>query len=449
METNTRRLASSRRHPPHIPMSDVRAYRAALAWMVDDPRTAGVGACAYHPDGLLLVEDGHVAAAGDWATLAPTLPGGVAVEHLPGRLLTPGFVDAHVHFPQTDMIGAPGGSLLGWLEQSAFPTERAFADLAHARDTAEAFLDELLRNGTTTAMVFGSVHRQATAALFEAALARNMRLIAGKSMMDLGPEGLTETCGDGQADTEALIRDWGSRGRLGYAVTPRFALSSSDAQLAGAGALLARHDHVWMQTHLAENPRELALVAQRFPDRDYLAVYDRFGLVGPRSVFAHCIHITDRSLHRMAQAGSAVAHCPSSNLFLGSGLFDLARADAHGVKTALGSDVGAGSSFSIPRTAGLAMQVAQLRGGALDPLRAFYLATLGGARALGLADRIGSFDTGREADFVALDLAATPLLARRLKSATDLADILPALMVLGDDRAVAGTWVAGVRRHQR
>lgn len=430
-------------------MSNVRAYRAALAWMVDDPRTSGDDACVHHPDGLLVVEDGHVAAAGDWATLAPTLSGDVEVEHLPGHLLTPGFVDAHVHFPQTDMIGAPGGPLLDWLERSTFPAERAFADLAHARETAEAFLDELLRNGTTTAMVFGSVHREATAALFEAALARNMRLIAGKPMMDLGPEGLNETCAGGEADTEALIRDWGSRGRLGYAVTPRFALASSDAQLAGAGALLARHDHVWMQTHLAENPRELALVAERFPDRDYLGVYDRFGLVGPRSVFAHCIHMTDRSLHRMAEAGAAIAHCPSSNLFLGSGLFDLARADAHGVRTALGSDVGAGTSFSIPRTAGLALQVAQLRGGMLDPLRAFYLATLGGARALGLADRIGGFEPGREADIVALDLAATPLLARRLRGVTDLADILLALMILGDDRAVAGTWVAGVQRHPR
>lgn len=430
-------------------MSDVRAYRAALAWMVDDPRTAGAEACMHHPDGLLLVEDGHVAAAGDWAALAPTLAADTPIEHLPGHLLTPGFVDAHVHFPQTDMIGAPGGPLLDWLERSTFPAERAFADLAHARETAEAFLDELLRNGTTTAMVFGSVHREATAALFEAALARNLRLIAGKSMMDLGPEGLNETCEGGQADTEALIRAWGARGRLGYAVTPRFALSSSDAQLASAGVLLARHDHVWMQTHLAENPRELALVAERFPDRDYLAVYDRFGLVGPRSVFAHCLHMTDRSLHRMAQAGAAIAHCPSSNLFLGSGLFDLARADAHGVKTALGSDVGAGTSFSIPRTAGLALQVAQLRGATLDPLRAFYLATLGGARALGLDDRIGGFGTGREADFVALDLAATPLLARRLRGVTDLADILQALMVLGDDRSVAGAWVAGIRRHQR
>lgn len=434
-------------------MPTVRAYRAALIHLTDDPRDAGNAACEWHPDGLLLVEDGHVAAAGDWAALSPTLAADVTVKHLPGHLLTPGFVDAHVHFPQTGMIGARGGDLLDWLERSTFPAERAFADPAHARETATAFLDELLRNGTTTAMVFGSVHKAATEALFEAALARNMRLIAGKSMMDLGPDGLDETLEAGQDETEDLIRDWGRRGRLGYAVTPRFALSSSDGQLAGAGALLARHDHVWMQTHLAENPRELALVARRFPAdrgyRDYLDVYDRFGLVGPRCVFAHCIHMTDRSLHRMAQAGAAVAHCPTSNLFLGSGLYDLARADAHGVRTGLGSDVGAGTSFSMLITAGTARQVAKLGGGRLDPLRAFYLATLGGARALRLDDRVGSFKPGREADFVALDLAATPLLARRLKGAEDIRDILMGLMTLGDDRAVARTWISGVEAHVR
>jgi len=431
-------------------MSTVRAYRAALVHFTDDPRTAGPLACRHHPDGLLLIEDGHVAAAGDWAELSPRLSADVAVEALPGRLLTPGFVDGHIHFPQTDMIGAAGGQLLDWLQTSTFPTERRFADLAHARGAAEAFLGELLRNGTTTAMVFGSVHRQATEALLEAALARNLRLIVGKSMMDLGPEGLNthaEACG---AETEGLIRDWGRRGRLGYAVTPRYALSSSREQLARAGDILARNDHVWMQTHLAESPAEVALVARSYPEaRDYLDVYDRFGLVGPRSVFAHCIHMTDRALHRMAGAGAAVCHCPTSNLFLGSGLFDLARADAHGVPAALGSDIGAGTSFSILTTAGVAGQVAKLRGGALDPIRALYLATLGGARALRLDHRIGSFAVGREADFVALDLAATPLLTRRLAGVTDLADILSALMVLGDDRAVARTWVAGEIAHDR
>ncbi|MDP1630800.1 MAG: guanine deaminase [Caulobacter sp.] len=428
----------------------MRAYRAGLVHCLDDPRSAGPDACVHHPDGLLLIENGHVAACGDWNALSPTLAADVPVEHLPGQILTPGFVDAHVHFPQLDMIASFSGQLLDWLESHTFPAERAFADRAHADDAARAFLDELLRNGTTTAMVFGSVHRTSVDALFEAALARDMRLIAGKALMDRGPDGLRDSVDQGRDETEALIADWSRHGRLGYAVTPRYALSSSPEQLTAAGEILARHDHVWMQTHLAENPREVALVAEAFPDaRDYLDVYDRFGLVTDRSVFAHCVHMTDRALHRMAGCGAAIAHCPTSNLFLGSGLFDLARADAHGVSFGLGTDVGAGVSFSVLRTAAAACDVAQMKASPLNPLRAFYLATLGGARALGLADRIGSFQTGREADFVALDPAATPLLARRLRGVTDIAEILFALMVLGDDRVISRTWLAGAVAHRR
>jgi guanine deaminase len=431
-------------------MSDVRAWRAALVHCLDDPGRAGPDAVVHHADGLLLVEDGHVAACGAWADLAPTLAADVVVEALPGRLLSPGFVDTHIHFPQIDMIAAFSGQLLDWLEEKTFPAERAFADRAHADAAAQAFLDELLRNGTTTAMVFGSVHRASVDALFEAALARNMRLIAGKSLMDRGPADLSDTVARGRTETEGLIRDWSRRGRLGYAVTPRFALSSSPEQLAAAGEILHAHDHVWMQTHLAENPREVEAVSRAFPDaRDYLDVYDRFGLVTDRSVFAHCIHMTDRSLHRMSEAGAAISHCPTSNLFLGSGLFDLARAQAHGVAVGLGTDVGAGTSFSMLGTAAAACNVAQLKGGPLDPLRAFWLATRGGARALRLEDRIGSFAVGCEADFVALDTAATPLLARRLAGVSDIREILYALMVLGDDRVVADAWLAGVRAHRR
>lgn len=431
-------------------MSDVRAYRAALVHCLDDPGRAGADAVVHQADGLLLVEDGHVAACGPWAELGSTLAADVPVLHLPGRLLTPGFVDTHIHFPQIDMIGAFSGQLLDWLEEKTFPAERAFAERAHADEAAQAFLAELLRNGTTTAMVFGSVHRASVEALFEAALARNMRLIAGKALMDRGPDGLRDSVETGRAETDGLIRDWSRRGRLGYAVTPRFALSSSPEQLAAAGEILRAHDHVWMQTHVAENPREAAAVAEAFPDsRDYLDVYDRFGLVTGRSVFAHGVHMTDRSLHRMAAAGAAIAHCPTSNLFLGSGLFDLARAEAHGVTVGLGTDVGAGTSFSLLTTAAAACNVSQMKGSPLDPLRAYYLATLGGARALGLEDRIGSFQVGREADFVALDPWSTPLLARRLAGVTDLREILFALMVLGDDRAVARTWVAGAVAHER
>lgn len=431
-------------------MSDVRAWRAALVHCLDDPARAGPSACVYHPDGLLLVEDGHIAACGSWAELGPALAADVPVERLPGRILSPGFVDTHIHFPQIDMIAAHSGQLLAWLDERTFPAERAFADRAHADAAARAFLDELLRNGTTTAMVFGSAHRASVDALFEAALARNMRLIAGKALMDRGPEGLRDTVETGRDETEALIRDWSRRGRLGYAVTPRFALSSSAGQLASAGEILHRHDHVWMQTHLSENPREVEAVARAFPDtRDYLDVYDRFGLVTRRSVFGHCVHMTDRALHRMAEAGATIAHCPTSNLFLGSGLFDLARADAHGVTVGLGTDVGAGTSFSLLTTAAAARDTAQMRGRPLDPVRAFYLATLGGARALGLDDRIGRFAVGGEADFVALDPAATPLLARRLAGVSDIREILFALMVLGDDRVVSGAWLAGAPAHVR
>ena len=431
-------------------MADVRAYRAALVHCLDDPAKVGEEAVVWHPDGLLLVEDGHVADCGDWTALSPCLAADTPVEHLPGQILTPGFIDTHIHFPQIDMIAAFSGQLLDWLKERTFPAERAFADRAHADDAARAFLDELLRNGTTTAMVFGSVHRASVDALFEAALARDMRLIAGKSLMDLGPDGLADTAAAGRAETESLIADWSRRGRLGYAVTPRFALSSSREQLAAAGEILQAHDHVWLQTHLAESPQEVAQVAEAFNgSKDYLDVYDQFGLVTGRSVFAHCIHMTPRSLGRMAETGAAIAHCPTSNLFLGSGLFDLAEADAHGVKTALGTDVGAGTSFSMLTTAAAACNVAQMRASPLDPLRAFYLATRGGARALGLEDRIGSFTVGFEADFVALDPAATPLLARRLKDVSDIREILFALMVLGDDRVVARTWLAGRPAHNR
>ena len=431
-------------------MSDVRAWRAALVHCLDDPGRAGPDAVVHHADGLLLVEDGHVAACGAWADLSPTLAADVPVETLPGRLLSPGFIDTHIHFPQIDMIAAYSGQLLDWLHEKTFPAERAFADRAHADAAAQAFLDELLRNGTTTAMVFGSVHRASIDALFEVALARNMRLIAGKSLMDQGPYGLKDTVASGRDETEGLIRDWSRRGRLGYAVTPRFALSSSPEQLAAAGEILRAYEHVWMQTHLAENPYEVAAVARAFPEAvDYLDVYDRFGLVTDRSVFAHCIHTTDRALHRMSEAGAAISHCPTSNLFLGSGLFDLARAQAHGVAVGLGTDVGAGTTFSMLGTAAAACNVAQMKGAPLDPLRAFWLATRGGARALGLEDRIGSFTVGCEADFVALDTAATPLLARRLAGVSDIREILFALMVLGDDRVVADAWLAGVRAHRR
>lgn len=416
-----------------------QAWRAELLSIPDDP--AQPGAVRYHQDGLLVVEDGLVIGFGDHAELAPRFAD-VPTERLAG-LIVPGFVDAHIHYPQTDTIAAHGEQLLEWLGRHIFPAEAAFADRAHADGVAAFFLDELLRNGTTSALVYATVHPESVDALFEAALARNMRIVSGKVLMDRGPEHLRDSVESGRADSEALITRWRGRGRLGYAVTPRFALTSSDEQLASAGALVAAHPEVMMHTHLAENPGEIAAVAARFTGaRDYLDVYDRFGLVGPRSLFAHCIHLDDRAMGRMSAAGAAIAFCPTSNLFLGSGLFDLARAESYGVRVGIGTDVGAGTSFSMLATLGEAYKVGQMRGTSLDPFHALHLATAGGARALGLGDRIGGLQPGQEADFILLDCAATPLLARRTAGA-GLRERLFALQILGDDRVVARTYVAG------
>ena len=429
-----------------------QAYRAALAHVLADPASTPAGeAVAYHPDGLLVLEDGHVAAFGAYADLAPSLPEGTPVEHLPGRLITPGFIDAHVHYPQVDVMAAWGAQLLDWLHTHTFPAELAFADRAHADAVAAVFLDQLLAHGTTSALVFCTVHKGSVEALFEAALARDMRLIAGKVLMDRGaPEGLLDTVETGRADTEALIRAWRGRGRLGYAVTPRFAVTSSDRQLAMAGEVAAAHPDVLVHTHMSENPREIAEVGRLFPAaRDYLDVYDRFGLLGPRSVFAHCVHSSDDELGRMARAGASAAFCPSSNLLLGSGLFSLKRACGCGVNTALGTDVGGGGSFSLLANMGEAYKVGQLQGDNLDPLKAFHLATLAGAKALHIDDRVGNLARGKEADFVVLDLAATPLLARRTAQARTLAETLFILSVLADERVVERTYLAGRLAHSR
>ena len=420
----------------------IRAYRGELLSVARDPRDHG-DAVRHEADGLLVVEDGQVVARGPFDELAPRFET-VPVEALPG-LVVPGFVDAHVHYPQMDRIASHGEQLLNWLDRHIFPAEKAFGDRAHADAVASAFVDELLRNGTTSALVFPTVHAQSVDALFEVALARNMRVACGKVLMDLGPDGLADTVETGRDESEALIRRWHRRGRLTYAVTPRFALTSSDAQLRAAGALLAAHPDVLMHTHLAENVRECAEVAARFPEaQDYLDVYDRFGLVGPRSVFAHGVHLPDRACARLAGSGAGIAVCPSSNLFLGSGFFDFRQADAHGVRIGLGTDIGAGTSFSMPFTAGLAYQAALARGHRLDPFRALFLATAGGAALLGIADRVGALEPGQEADFVVLDTAATPLLARRTAGAS-LAERLFALQILGDDRVIARTYVMGDR----
>jgi guanine deaminase len=421
----------------------MRAFRGEILSVPEDPALAGAEAIRHFEDGLLVVEDGLVLACGPYAELADRFAD-VPAERLDG-LIVPGFVDAHVHYPQIECIASHGEQLMQWLERHIFPAEKAFADRGHADNVAAFFLDELLRHGTTSALVFATVHAGSVDALFEGALERDMRIVSGKVLMDLGPEGLRDTIASGRADTEALIARWRGRGRLGYAVTPRFVPTSSAEQLADAGALVAAHPDVLMHTHLSENPGEIEFVASRYPEAaDYLDVYDRFGLVGPRSVFAHCVHMTDRALARMAQAGAGIAFCPTSNMFLGSGLFNLAQADRHGLKLGIGTDVGAGTTLSMLHTLGEAYRTCQLKGASLDPFRALHLATAGGARIMGIADRIGGLLPGQEADFVVLSTVATALLARRCAGAS-LHDRLFALQILGDDRSIAATYLRGER----
>lgn len=427
----------------------ISAHRGEILHFLGDPGDAGdsgARAWRHYRDGALLIENGHVLECGDAEVLLKRKRGIDVTEHR-NKLLVPGFIDAHVHYPQCEIVAAYGAQLLEWLERHTFPAEARFASRAHADNIAKFFLDELLRNGTTTAMVFGSVHAHSVDAFFAEAEARNLRMICGKVLMDRNaPREICDTPQSGYADSRKLIAKWHARARLGYAVTPRFAPTSTDAQLQLAGKLLAENPGVHLQTHLAENENECAWVAKLFPQaRDYLDVYDRHGLLGRRAVFAHAIHLSEREWSRLAESESAVAFCPTSNLFIGSGLFPLHDADAHGVRAAFGTDIGGGDSFSLLRTANEGYKVQQLQQRNLPPMRALYLATLGGARALDLQNHIGNFAPGKEADFITLDCAATPLIDLRVRACKTLAEKLFALLMLGDDRAVDGVWIMGER----
>jgi guanine deaminase len=362
-----------------------------------------------------------------------------------GKLLMPGFVDAHVHSAQTDVIASHGEHLLDWLERHTFPAEARFADAAHAREASEYFLDELLRHGTTTAAVYPSVHPESVEAFFAAAGNNNLRMVAGKVMMDRhAPEAVRDDAESSYRDSQALIRRWHGRGRLAYAVTPRFAPTSTERQLELAGRLLDEHPGVLLQTHLSESEEEVRWVRELFPwARSYLEVYERYGMVRPAALFAHCLHLDAGEWEKLTAAGAAAVHCPSSNLFLGSGLFDFGAARRSGAAVALGTDVGGGTSFSMLRTMQDAHKVARMRRVPFDALDAFYLATLGGAAALGLDERIGSFEPGREADFNVLRPDATPLLARRMARTELIKDKLFLLMMLGDERVIEATYILG------
>ncbi|HTH58584.1 MAG TPA: guanine deaminase [Paraburkholderia sp.] len=426
------------------------AWRARLLTFTGDP-AASPDAVVYHDDGVVIVENGHVSASGAWASLAAQLRDDATIHDRRDKLIVPGFIDTHIHFPQTDMIASPAPGLLSWLDTYTFPTERRFEDRDYADEVARFFIDELLACGTTTALVYCTVHPQSADALFAASHARNLRMVAGKVLMDRHcPAFLRDTAQSGYDDSAALIARWHNRGRQHYALTPRFAPTSTEAQLEACGALARAHPDVFIQSHVAEHPDEVKWVADLFPGhRSYLDVYDHYGLLRRRAVYGHCIWLDGDDRARMAQTGALAAHCPTSNLFLGSGLFDFDKAAESGMPVSLATDVGGGTSFSMLQTMNEAHKVARMGGHHLGATRMFWLATAGAAAALDLDDRIGTLAAGSEADFVVLDPAATPLLARRTARPESLEELLFAFATLGDDRAVFETCVAGERVHGR
>ena len=425
----------------------MHAYRAALLRFADD------GAAIYDEDGLLVVgPDARgrqvVRAAGAHSRLAANYPG-VATEHLPGRIIAPGFIDLHIHFPQTDVIGSPSAGLLPWLEDYTFPQEARFSDPAHSDAMATVFLDELARHGVTTALAFCTSHPGSVDSLMQASQRRGLRMIAGKVLQDRhSPDGVRDETEQSLLDTEALIGRWHGTDRLGYAITPRFAPSCSEAQLRGAGELAAKYPDVWIQSHVAENKDEIAWARQLFPgSRSYLSVYDDFGLMRDRAIYAHCIHFDDEDRALMRSTGAAAAVSPTSNLFLGSGFFDFEGADRIGFKYGLASDVGGGTSFSPFHTMLAAYYVGRegqtKPGVSLSPQHLWWQHTAGAARALGLEGTVGNLQPGCEADFIVLDPHTMPLLARKVSNASSLDELLFAMIVLGDDRIVERVVIAG------
>lgn len=426
-------------------------YRGDLFHFLDDPRGKKDNAYQYIQDGGLLVENGRIKDLGRFKEIVRKYRQASTRDYR-GYIISPGFIDTHVHYPQSEIIASYGEQLLQWLNTYTFPAELKYSNPVYARQQADFFLNELLKNGTTTALVFATVSPVSVNAFFEAALAKNMRMISGKVLMDRNaPPGLLDTPASGYAESKELIQKWHGVGRLSYAITPRFAPTSTPAQLESAGKLKAEFPSVYVHTHLSENTNEIAWVKQLFPDRKgYLDVYDHYRLTGPRSVFAHGVHLDpDKEVQTLLNTHSVISFCPTSNLFLGSGLLPLIDLRERGVRIALGTDVGAGTSLSILQTLNEAYKVAQMRQTKLSAYEGFYLATLGGARALSLEDKIGNLLPGKEADFIVLDPRATALAALRADMSKTLQERLFALMILGDDRMVKATYINGVQQYER
>ncbi|QFU22712.1 guanine deaminase [Shewanella eurypsychrophilus] len=426
----------------------LKVYRGEILHFLADPAKVALEESYQHiEDGLLIIEDGLIQQVGDASVLLPTLDQSIEVIHYENGLIMPGFIDTHVHYPQTEMIASYGEQLLEWLENYTFPFERQFEDLEHGKNVAEFFLTQLLDAGTTTALVFGTVHKESVEAFFTVAQQKKLRMICGKVLMDQNcPDYLSDTAQSGYDDSKALIEKWHKTDRLQYAITPRFAPTCSPEQLNKAGQLLAENPSVYLHTHISENTDEIAWVKELFPDsKSYLDVYDQSNLLGRRSIFAHGVHLHDEECQRLGETQSAIAFCPSSNLFLGSGLFNLQQAQKYDVNVGYGSDIGAGTTFSMLSTINEGYKTQQLRAQKLSPFQSFFLATLGGARALDLEGTIGNFTKGAEADFIVLDYHATPLMDRRMQHCTCLSEKLFILSMLGDERHVKATHIMGER----
>ena len=419
----------------------MKIYRARLFTPVSDPFTKGVeSSFVTHDDGFIAIEDGRIATVGPWTEH----PDGDIIDLGRQALISPGFIDTHLHAPQLEMIGSYGGHLLEWLNRYTFPTEAKFADPQYARRGAQAFFAELLRNGTLCALVFSTIHAEATDIFFDEAERRGFRAIIGKTMMDRNaPPYLLEKPRDSYDQSRSLLKKWHNRGLLRYAVSPRFAPTSTPELLEAAGALKKEFPDAYVQTHISENRNEVQWVHELFPEAEYADVYDRYGLLSERTVLAHGVHLTEEELDLLSRRGARIAHCPNSNLFLGSGLFRLHRVIESGVLVGLGTDIGAGTTPSMFAAMADAYKVQQVQNISLSPYQLWYMATLGGARALSMDGETGSLEPGKSADFVVLDLQATPLIALRSERASSLQDLLAGLIFMGDDRVVSRAFIAG------
>lgn len=433
-------------------MSQIKSYRGSILHFLRAPTERKDHSCyQYWQDGLLMVESGRIKQVGAYATVKKSLPDEVQVIDYTGKLIMPGFIDTHIHYPQTAIISSYGEQLLEWLNSYVFPEEKKFSDPEYAAAIAQVFLGELFSNGTTSCVAYSTVHPISVDVLFNAAKAVNMNLITGKVLMDRNaPDYLLDNADKAYLESKSLIEKWHAKGRARYVITPRFAPTSTPAQLEVATKLVQEFPTTYLQTHLSENRNEVKWAKELYPQsQDYAAIYESYNLLGPRSIFGHAIHISEREFQALAATKSVIAWCPTSNFFLGSGLFRLDDARKFNAKLSIATDVGGGSSFSMLRTLSAAYKVAALQGSHISPLESFYRITLGNAEALLLENEIGNFLPQKYADFLIVDLHSTPLLSLKTKRAADLEETLFNLSMLGDDRAIAATYIAGELCHKR